>query len=119
VTKNAILIEKLWGNELWIINNERYCVKLLTILPQSAGSLHFHKVKDETFYVLTGACSLELTTRPDKLPRIMRRGDYQQIPPGVAHRFTNHSATFPCEILECSTHHDDADTYRLEPARKL
>ena len=37
--------EKAWGHELWIINNEFYCGKLLVFKKDKEFSMHFHLLK--------------------------------------------------------------------------
>jgi len=98
-------VEKVWGSEEWIVNNEQYCGKILILNKGYTGSLHFHKNKHETFYVLEGRVLLEIGDK--KL--VLNVGDSHIIEPGQKHRFT------PLEnskMIEFSTHHDDADTYR-------
>lgn len=53
------IVTKGWGYEIWIENNEFYCGKHLHVLPYKKCSVHYHKDKLETFYVING--ELELT----------------------------------------------------------
>lgn len=48
------VVTKGWGFEKWVTNTERYCGKLLYIIKDKKCSLHFHKMKDETFFVQSG-----------------------------------------------------------------
>ena len=50
--------DHIWGYELWIENNEKYCSKLLIMNMGFESSWHYHKRKDETFAVLEGQVSL-------------------------------------------------------------
>ena len=43
--------EKAWGHELWIINNEFYCGKLLVFKAHKQFSMHYHLLKDEAWYI--------------------------------------------------------------------
>ena len=45
---------KGWGHEKWIVNEEKYCGKLLFFKAGKRCSWHYHKIKDETFYVQSG-----------------------------------------------------------------
>ena len=48
--------EKAWGYELWIVNHDAYCGKLLVF--NNAGdhfSMHYHMIKNETWYIQEGA----------------------------------------------------------------
>ncbi len=109
-----MLVNKLWGTEEWIVNDS-YCMKRLTLSPGYQCSLHFHPIKDETFYVVAGTVMLSLDGRM----RRMEVGDYARIKPGQLHRFHCAEASGPAIIVECSTYHDDADVVRLEDSRKI
>ena len=108
-------ISKAWGSEEWIVHNELYTAKWLNISPGWRCSTHFHKVKDETFVVMNGACLLEINGKE----HIGRVGDSFHIPPKTPHYFGLPRGWEPCTLLEVSTHHDDADVVRLSPSRKF
>ena len=48
---DRIFVSKGWGYEDWIVNKEQYCGKLLFIKKGKKCSWHYHKNKDETFYI--------------------------------------------------------------------
>ena len=48
------VVPKTWGREVWIVNNQTYCGKILYITAGKTGSLHFHQHKTETFYLRVG-----------------------------------------------------------------
>jgi quercetin dioxygenase-like cupin family protein len=100
------VVEKVWGNEEWIINRT-YCGKFLNLKQGFRCSMHFHKVKDETFLILTGKVLMEV----DGEKKIMVPGDTQIIEPNQKHRFTGLENS---RMLEISTHHEDSDSYREE-----
>src|SRR3989344_7171160 len=107
-------VNKIWGNEEWIVNNEKYCGKILNLKRGYRGSVHYHKNKHETFYLLEGKVLLEVGDELKKI--IMKRGDAQILEPRTKHRFT------PLEnskIIEFSTHHEDSDTYRDTKSEKV
>lgn len=105
----AQTVVKAWGYEQIICNTEHYCSKFLHVAPGQRCSLHFHHLKDETFYILDGICILEI----GGATRIMQESDWQRISPGTRHRFSSEKG---CIILETSTHHEDQDVVRLEPS---
>jgi len=105
-------VDKVWGYEKWIENNEKYCSKLLVLNKGYQCSMHYHKNKDEVFLVLSGHVRLEL----DGKVIHMREGNFQRVMPGQKHRFRGVEDS---EILEVSTHHDDVDSYRLEESRRV
>ena len=47
-------IPKGWGHELIIENNELYCGKILVFNSGCRFSMHYHLLKDETWYVNSG-----------------------------------------------------------------
>jgi mannose-6-phosphate isomerase-like protein (cupin superfamily) len=101
-------VPKEWGEEHWIVNRD-YCGKKLVLKRGFRCSLHYHKVKDEVFYVIVGRVLLEV----DGERRVLVPGDHQRIAPGELHRF---SGLEDSEIIEFSTHHEDSDSYRVEPS---
>jgi mannose-6-phosphate isomerase-like protein (cupin superfamily) len=92
------IVEKTWGSEEWIVNNEIYCGKILNLNKNYRCSLHYHKNKDEHFYILTGLVKMELEGKIF----IMNPGDDIHIFPGKKHWFTGIKNS---KIIEFSTHH--------------
>ena len=43
--------DKAWGYELWIVNHELYCGKLLVFEKGKKFSMHYHLIKEESWYV--------------------------------------------------------------------
>ena len=106
------IVPKVWGEEHWIINNEKYCGKKLILKKDYRCSLHHHKIKEETFYVQSGEVLMEV----DHKKWIMYKGDIQHLMPGQWHRFTGLKDS---EMFEFSTHHLDEDTYRKTESEKI
>jgi quercetin dioxygenase-like cupin family protein len=103
---------KGWGHEEWKCNTELYCAKYLHVEAGKRCSLHYHKIKDETFIILDGLIEMEyLFDIADLAMNTLRPGDKIRIYPGVAHRF---KAINDSIILEVSTHHDETDSIRIE-----
>ena len=49
-------VEKKWGYELWVHNDADYCGKLLVFTKSgNKFSMHYHMIKDETWYIQKGA----------------------------------------------------------------
>jgi len=106
--KNKILdTNKEWGVETTIVNTDKYCGKLSHVNAGSAGSLHYHKIKDETLYLKEGFVIIEL----DDAVSLLNPGDSVNIKAGSKHRFT---ALTNSIIFEFSTNHNDKDVVRLE-----
>ena len=95
---------KVWGEEHWIVNKE-YCGKKLVLKRGFRCSIHWHKIKDEVFYVISGAVLMEVNGEA----RLLTPGMKQYIAPGDKHRFTGLLAS---EMIEFSTTHREDDSYR-------
>lgn len=105
--------DKVWGYEVWLHNSPLYCAKLLVISPGMQCSLHRHRVKTETFFVLQGEVRIELGLATEH----KTVGDSVHVPVGTWHRFGNpNTSDFGDQVilLEVSSHHDDADVERFE-----
>ena len=107
-----IYVKKGWGAEYWIANSKLYCGKKLVLKKGKRCSIHFHKIKDETFYIQSGLIRMSLY--PDGYPgkeKIleMKPGDKLHITVGLPHQFFGLEDS---EIFEFSTEHFDEDSYR-------
>jgi mannose-6-phosphate isomerase-like protein (cupin superfamily) len=119
--KDYIHVPKIWGEEIWLTNSDKYCAKFLTLKDGFQCSLHRHLVKTETFFVLDGTVILEIQTGTNqKFKQSVRleAGENYHIPVGVFHRFSTQGHG-PATILEVSTQHDDMDVERLEESREV
>jgi quercetin dioxygenase-like cupin family protein len=99
-------VKKAWGSEEWLANTERYCGKILTLNPGFVCSYHYHKKKDETFYVLEGKVYLQV----ERNDIILQKGDSKRIMPRQKHKFASLNGT--SKMIEISTHHDESDSFR-------
>ena len=66
-------VEKPWGYELIWAKTDRYVGKLLHIDAGHALSYQFHRVKEETIYVLSGSLSLHVA-EGDEPPQVLVLG---------------------------------------------
>ena len=98
---------KSWGKEVWMANTELYCGKLLILKKGESCSLHFHKIKDETFYIYSGKVLMQIRVEET----VMNVGDAVLIKPRTKHRFTGLEDSV---IIEISTHHEDFDSYGIK-----
>ena len=108
----------LWGYDLWIENNEKYCSKLLILHKGFESSWHYHERKDETFVILEGQVSLTYANGINATAQtiILNKGDKFRLKPGVVHTFK--SLAPKSIVMEVSTTDDD-DNVKLRPARKI
>ena len=106
------IVKKVWGEEKWIVNTDKYCGKLLYLKEGYRCSRHYHIHKDETFYLLKGRVLFELNDNKFEL----NEGDSVRIKPNTWHRFTGLEDSI---IIEFSTHHEDDDTIRSTNSTKV
>jgi mannose-6-phosphate isomerase-like protein (cupin superfamily) len=107
-------VEKKWGYELWIHNDTYYCGKLLVFTKSgSKFSMHYHMIKDETWYVQSGAFQFDWidTENGERCYTQIQQGDVIEIKKGLPHQLT--SLTEEATIFEVSTQHFDEDSYRI------
>jgi len=109
-------VKKVWGHEEWIVNNANYCGKKLVIKQGYRCSMHYHKIKDETFYVLSGKILLETEYKGKKKRVLMVPGDVVHIKPSMWHRFTG---IIDSEFIEFSTFHMEEDSYRRSSSEEV
>lgn len=86
------------------VNEPEYCSKYLTLEASQECPRHYHKIKKETFFVLTGTVDLEL----DGVPMTLAPGQSCTLKPGVSHRFWSVAGAI---IEEVSTHDENSDSY--------
>lgn len=114
------VVPKGWGEERWLHNDELYCGKILILKGGKRCSLHYHKLKTETFYVERGRLRLELTdlrsalNEPPSIREVheLAEGAAILLRPGDVHRFTG--LADETWIIEFSTQHFDEDSHRIE-----
>jgi quercetin dioxygenase-like cupin family protein len=107
-------VPKGWGFEKWIVNCEEYCGKLLYFAKGKRCSWHFHKLKDEVFYVQSGKILVKYSDNDDLQKAkeiILERGDNFHVYTGLKHQMI---ALEDTELFEFSTQHFDSDSYRIE-----
>jgi mannose-6-phosphate isomerase-like protein (cupin superfamily) len=104
---------KGWGREVWIANGPLYCGKILEIRKGKRCSLHYHKLKTESFYLRAGRLRVRVMESPES-PHLsefeIAAGQCMDVPPGLVHQM---EALEDAELFEFSTEHFDSDSYRL------
>ena len=105
-------IPKGWGEEIIIINNELYCGKLLRFKEGAKFSMHYHMIKDETWYVNKGLFIYRWidTETAETVEQKLIPGDVVRQRPGQPHQL---EALIEGEVFEVSTEHFDSDSYRV------
>lgn len=106
-------VKKGWGHEEIFVSNDLYCGKLLHFNEKKKFSMHFHKDKHETWYVLDGVFQLEIIKTKDAKRdfKMLKAGDVWTNEPLVPHRLT---CMKKGTIIEISTPDSVEDNYRIE-----
>jgi len=109
-------IDKGWGYEIIWATNNKYAGKILVFERVGAKmSMHFHKEKDETWFVNAGQFRLTFcdTNSAQYSERILNEGDTWRNPPLLPHQLT---ALQPNSMIyEVSTADSPEDNYRIIP----
>ena len=134
------LVNKPWGKELWIADGSQtpYALKQIEFSAGKKSSLHLHRLKHETNFILSGEGTMILGNSPVDIDlwlnldsiheKILRVTEYLNassiikltsgvsvtVPPGYIHRVIAETNLI---LMECSTTHLD-DVYRLEDDSK-
>jgi len=105
-------VPKGWGEELIIENNEMYCGKLLIFKKGCRFSMHYHLIKDETWYVNKGSFIYRWidTETAETIEQKLKVGDVVRQRVGQPHQLI---ALTDGEVFEVSTQHFDEDSYRV------
>ena len=110
---NEHIVIKGWGFEKWIVNKPEYCGKLLFFNKGKRCSWHYHKIKDEVFYIQSGKLTLRYS-EDDNLDNakeiILESGDNFHVYTGLRHQMI---ALEDTELFEFSTEHFDSDSNRI------
>ena len=108
----SIIIPKGWGHEVIIINNDKYCGKILHFNKGAKFSMHYHIKKIETWYVQTGSFTFKWinTQTADIITEELKIGDIITNNIGEPHQIICNEEG---DIFEVSTQHFDSDSYRV------
>jgi mannose-6-phosphate isomerase-like protein (cupin superfamily) len=89
-----------------------YCGKVLIFNQGCKFSMHYHMIKDETWYVEYGEFLyrwIDIETADINEEKLVE-GDVVRQRPGQPHQL---EALSNGRIFEVSTHHEDSDSYRV------
>jgi quercetin dioxygenase-like cupin family protein len=112
MTRLEGFVEKGWGHELIWATNDLYCGKLMKFNKGAKFSMHFHKDKDESWYVLTGKFRVIWieTKNADVRAKELKTGDTWHNPPLLPHQI---ECIEEGTIIEVSTPDSVEDNYRV------
>ena len=109
-------VDKGWGYEIIWATNDKYCGKLMYFDRKgSKFSMHFHKEKDETWFVNSGRFVVRWIDTKDAtlFEKELKEGDTWHNPPLQPHQL---EALEPnSSVTEVSTADSVEDNYRIIP----
>lgn len=106
ISQPVKIVQKSWGREEWLANSPLYCGKILYINQNDGTSIHHHKYKFETMYVLEGEFRIFLEGDIFNIDV----GDILHISPYQIHKIDGLEQEN--KLLEISTQHFDDDSIR-------
>ena len=112
--KTPLQVNKAWGYELWIHNDEEYCGKLLVFNKEGDKfSMHYHLKKKETWFVQQGGFIFNwIDVENGQLnSRTLVNGESVLIERGLPHQLI--ATEDDSIVFEVSTQHFDEDSYRI------
>jgi mannose-6-phosphate isomerase-like protein (cupin superfamily) len=107
-------VEKKWGYELWVHNDNEYCGKLLVFTKdRNRFSMHYHLIKKESWYVQEGRFQFNwIDVENGKLQgTTLEKGQSVLIERGLPHQLI--ALQDNSIVFEVSTEHFDEDSYRV------
>ena len=107
-------VEKGWGHELIWATNDRYCGKMMHFNTGARFSMHFHREKEETWYVQSGKFVVKWidTKTAAQHEQLLVEGAVWHNPPCMPHQLI---CLQEGTVVEDSTPDSVEDNYRVQP----
>jgi mannose-6-phosphate isomerase-like protein (cupin superfamily) len=107
-------VEKGWGHELIWATNDRYCGKMMHFNTGARFSMHFHREKEETWYIQSGKFVVRwIDTKTAKQhEQLLIEGAVWHNPPCMPHQLV---CLQEGTVVEVSTPDSVEDNYRVQP----
>lgn len=107
-------VAKGWGHELIWATNEKYCGKMMHFNTGARFSMHFHREKEETWYVQNGKFIVRWidTKTAEQHEQILVEGAVWHNPPCMPHQLI---CLEEGTVVEVSTPDSVEDNYRVQP----
>lgn len=114
MTRLTGYVPKAWGHEYIWATNDHYCGKIMQFNTGTKFSMHFHAIKDETWYVLSGRFQVHYIDTATAAIHIkdLNTGDVWRNHPLQPHQLHCLEAG---SIIEVSTPDSVEDNYRVLP----
>lgn len=107
-------VEKGWGHELIWATNDKYCGKMMHFNTGARFSMHFHREKEETWYVQSGQFVVKWidTKTAEQHEQVLVEGAVWHNPPCMPHQLV---CLQEGTVVEVSTPDSVEDNYRVQP----
>ena len=107
-------VAKGWGHELIWATNDRYCGKNMHFNTGARFSMHFHREKEETWYIQSGRFIVKWidTKTAEQHEQILVEGAVWHNPPCMPHQLI---CLEEGTVVEVSTPDSVEDNYRVQP----
>ena len=107
-------VEKGWGHELIWATNDRYCGKMMHFNTGARFSMHFHREKEETWYVQSGKFVVKWinTDTAEQKEQELNAGAVWHNPTCMPHQLI---CVEEGTVVEVSTPDSVEDNYRVFP----
>lgn len=115
-TRLSGVVQKGWGYELIWATTDRYCGKIMVFNKEGARtSMHFHKEKDETWFVNSGKFKVRYIDTVNSMlyEKELKEGEVWHNPPLMPHQLIALEAE--SSITEVSTPDSVEDNFRIGP----
>ena len=112
MTRLEGFVKKGWGHELIWATNDKYCGKMMKFNKGAKFSMHFHREKEETWYILDGVFLVHWinTLTADVITNKLKAGDTWHNEPLSPHQV---ECIEEGTIIEVSTPDSVEDNYRI------
>ena len=94
--------DKPWGYEILWADTDNYVAKIMYINPNQRMSLQFHKIKEETVYVMSGTLYVWESENNEEF-NVYDPETVYHVKPGMVHRFGTGASGVT--LIEVSTNH--------------
>ena len=107
-------VKKGWGSEMIWATNEKYCGKMMHFNTGARFSMHFHREKEETWYVQSGKFVVKWinTDTAEQREQELNTGAVWHNPPCMPHQLI---CVEEGTVVEVSTPDSVEDNYRVFP----
>lgn len=104
------VVEKKYGKEIWLVLNDKFCMKHIFINKGHRSSLQYHNTKREAMVILSGKARVTMEINNKLQEFDLEVGSVFDIPAVVKHRV---EALEDLVFIECSTPEVD-DLVRIQ-----